>query len=51
MICNKEVKISHLLSESAQLKSDIDTILSQITIPVNTQNLFGLVKQYEAKRN
>ncbi|WP_321438489.1 hypothetical protein [uncultured Bacteroides sp.] len=50
MICNKEVKISHLLSESAQLKSDIDTILSQITIPVNTQNLFGLVKQYEAKK-
>lgn len=50
MISNKEIKISQLLSESAQLRSDAEILLSRITFSVNTQNLSGFVKQYGAKK-
>ncbi|WP_321516800.1 hypothetical protein [Marinifilum fragile] len=51
IINNKEIKVSQLLSESSQLKSEIDTISEKITIPIDIQNLTGLIKEYEIKKN
>ena len=50
IINNKETKISQLLSESSQLKSEIDAIKKEITIPIDTQNLTELIKEYEIKK-
>ncbi|MDP4183777.1 MAG: hypothetical protein Q8862_01270 [Bacteroidota bacterium] len=50
IINNKEIKISQLLSESSQLKSEVDIIKQKITIPQDTQNLTGLIKEYEIRK-
>ena len=50
IINNKEIKISQLLSESSQLISEIDAIKKEITIPIDSQNLTELIKEYEIKK-
>ncbi len=50
IINNKEIKISQLLSDSSHLKSEIDEIKQEITIPIDTQNLTELIKEYEIKK-
>lgn len=50
IISNKEIKISQLLTDSSQLKSEMDIIEQKITIPVNTLRLSELIKQYETRK-
>lgn len=50
IINNKEIKISQLLTDSSQLKSEVDAIKQKITIPLDTQNLNELIKEYEIKK-